>query len=208
MFALILLANNRASAIALAIMDTFPTPNQPMDSPIDDEPETLDKPAQTETVKNTKGFRIDGKNFILTFPQCVVKKEVAIQRIENKFQQELKGYIVCEEAHADGTPHLHVFLSFHKRRNIRQPDYFDFIADKHGNYQVCRSAKNSIQYVTKAGNYIAKGVDVEQVKKEKTSDKVARLIDEGKTLAEVKEEESGYFLMNKRKIEDYATWIE
>lgn len=137
-----------------------------------------------------------------------MKKEVAIQRIENKFQQELKGYIVCEEAHADGTPHLHVFLSFHKRRNIRQPDYFDFIADKHGNYQVCRSAKNSIQYVTKAGNYIAKGVDVEQVKKEKTSDKVARLIDEGKTLAEVKEEESGYFLMNKRKIEDYATWIE
>lgn len=148
MFALILLANNRASAIALAIMDTFPTPNQPMDSPIDDEPETLDKPAQTETVKNTKGFRIDGKNFILTFPQCVVKKEVAIQRIENKFQQELKGYIVCEEAHADGTPHLHVFLSFHKRRNIRQPDYFDFIADKHGNYQVCRSAKNSIQDYT------------------------------------------------------------
>lgn len=179
-----------------------------MESPADDEPETLDKPAQTETVKNTKGFRIDGKNFILTFPQCDRKKEEAIQWIEHKFQQELKGYIVCEEAHADGTPHLHVFLSFHKRKNIRQPDYFDCIGGKHGNYQVCRSAKNSIQYVVKAGNYIAKGVDVEQTKKEKTGDKVARLIDEGKTLAEVKEEESGYFLMNKRKIEDYATWVE
>lgn len=179
-----------------------------MDSPCDDEPETLDKPAQTETVKNTSSYRADAKNFFLTFAQCDRKKEIAVEAIEKELGKELKGYIVCEEAHADGTPHLHVYLSFHKRKNVRRHDYFDFIGGQHGSYEVCKSVKKSIAYVTKDGNYIAKGVDVEQVKKEKTSDKVARLIDEGKTLAQVKEEERGYFLMNKRKIEDYATWVE
>ena len=82
------------------------------------EAETLDKPAQTEKPKSKRsdkkkdsGFRMYGKNYILTFPQNATKKEVAAQRIEEHFKDEMKGYIVCEEQHKDGTPHLHVVLS-------------------------------------------------------------------------------------------------
>lgn len=208
-------------------MDTFKTLNQELieeeaemqnllclDDPLS-EAETLDKPAQTEKPKSKgaakeKGgdFRMYGMNYILTFPQCDTKKETAVERLEQKWKDDLQGYIVCEEQHKDGTPHLHVFLRFKKRKQFKTCDCFDFITGQHGSYEVCRSATKSIQYVTKAGNYVAKGVDVEKTKKEKIGDKVAKLIDEGKSLAEVKEEERGYFLVNKRKIEEYQTWVE
>jgi hypothetical protein len=178
-----------------------------------DQAETLDKPAQTEkpsgdVARKTPGFRMYGKNYILTFPQCDTTKEQAVERLEQKWKDELKGYIVCEEQHKDGTPHLHVFLSFHNRKQFKQADCFDFIGGKHGNYQVAKSAKGSIAYVTKAGNYVAKGVDVEQTKKKKTGDLVAEMLEQGKTLAEVKDQEKGYFLINKRKIEEYAAFIQ
>lgn len=201
-------------------MDTFPTLNQQLieeeaenqrllclEDPLS-EAETLDKPAQTEKPKSKGSFRMTGKNYILTFPQCATTKEVAVERLEQKWKDELQGYVVCEEQHKDGTPHLHVFLQFHQKKNFKSCDCFDFIAGKHGNYQVCRSRKKSIEYVTKAGKYVAKGVDVEKVKKEKVTDKIAGMLDEGKTLAEVKEEERGFFMINKRKIEEYAAFIE
>jgi len=204
-------------------MDTFKTLNQDLleeeaemqsllclDDPLS-EAETLDKPAQTEKPKS-KGaaFRSNGMNFILTFPQCDTKKEVAIANLEQKWKDELKGYIVCEEQHKDGTPHLHVFLQFSKRKNFKDPHWGDFIAGKHGDYKVAKSVNGSVKYVTKDGNYIAKGVDVAAIKSKgkKMSDKIADMLDNGKTLAEVKEEEKGYFMVNKRKIEEYATWIQ
>lgn len=187
-----------------------------LDDPLS-EAETLDKPAQTEKPKSKgaakekpKGFRQNGMNFILTFPQCDVKKEVAVERLEQKWKDELKGYIVCEEAHKDGTPHLHVFLQFSKRKNFKDANWADFIVGKHGDYKVAKSVSGSVKYVTKDGNYVAKGVDVEAItsKGAKMSDKIADMLDKGKTLAEVKEEEKGYFMVNKRKIEEYATWIQ
>lgn len=210
-------------------METFPTLNQHiieeeaemqallcLEDPLSPEHETLDKPAQTErsdsqgSEKKPKRFRMQGKNFILTFPQCPEKKEDVSARIEAKWPEQLKGYIVCEEAHKDGTPHLHVFLQFKEKKNVCKNDEFDFIGKKHGSYEVARSVKGTVEYVTKAGNYVAKGVDVEKIKSKGTKmcDKIAKLIDEGKSLAEIREEERGYFLMHKRKIEEYATWVE
>ena len=88
------------------------------------EPETLDKPAQTEKatkgIKKKTGFRMYGKNFILTFPQCSISKELAVERLEQKWKDEMKGYVVCEEQHKDGTPHLHVYLSFHERKQFKK----------------------------------------------------------------------------------------
>nr|QTE03380.1 MAG: replication-associated protein [Grus japonensis CRESS-DNA-virus sp.] len=204
-------------------MDTFPTPHQEEEDIhilienhiMKDQAETLDKPAQTEkpsddAARKPRGFRMNGMNFILTFPQCDTKKEIAVERLEQKWKDEMKGYIVCEEQHKDGTPHLHVFLQFHNRKNFKDPHWADFIAGKHGDYKVCKSVSGSVRYVTKDGNYIAKGVDVEsfQKKEGKVSNRIADLLDKGKSLSEVKEEEKGFFLLNKRKIEEYAAFIE
>lgn len=188
-----------------------------LDDPLTPEQETLDKPAQTEKPvsqgadkKKARGFRSNGMNFILTFPQCDTTKEVAVERLEQKWKEELKGYIVCEEKHKDGTPHLHVFLQFQKRKNFKDSSWADFIGGKHGDYKVARSVSGSVKYVTKDGNYVAKGVDVEAYgkKKEKLSDRIAGMLDEGKSLAEIKEEEKGFFMINKRKIEEYAAFIQ
>jgi len=166
-------------------------------------------PAPSKPSAKPRRFRQEAKNFILTFPQCDVKKEIAAERIEQKFKDLLKGYIVCEEAHKDGTPHLHVYLVFHDRLRHSDPNYFDFIGGKHGSYEVVKSVRGSVEYVTKGGNYVAKGVDVDAIKKKKAplSTSVAESILSGKTLAEINAENPGYVMINKRKIEEYESWV-
>ena len=183
-----------------------------LEGPLTPEDETIGAPApkEDEDKPPKKRFRMQGKNYILTFPQCSVKKEVAAARVEQKFARELKGYIVCEEAHKDGTPHLHVYLSFQKKKHFCKADCFDFIGQKHGNYQVAKSVRGSVEYVTKAGNYVAKGVDVESVLKKKAqkSDTIAQMLMDGKSLVEINKENPGYVMINKRKLEEYETWIQ
>lgn len=182
-----------------------------LEGPLTPEDETIARPPEKkdEDKPPKKRFRLQGKNYILTFPQCSIKKEVAAARVEQKFAGELKGYIVCEEAHKDGTPHLHVYLSFHQKKYFCKADCFDFIGEKHGNYQVAKSVRGSVEYVTKAGNYVAKGVDVDSVIKKKTpkNEEVARMLMDGKSLVEINQKDPGYVMLNKRKLEEYATWI-
>lgn len=188
-------------------MDTFPTMNQELlclDGDLSPEYETV--PAPTDKPKK---FRLQGKNYILTFPQCDVKKEIAVERLEQKWKDDLQGYIVCEEQHADGTPHLHVFLEFREKKHVRQIDYFDFIGGKHGNYQVAKRVRASVEYVTKGGNYLAKGLDVEAIKKKRASKStdVAKMLMEGKSISEINAVDPGYVMINKRKLEEYEQWI-
>lgn len=216
-------------------MDTFPTPHQPndyiaatiiqeeaaanaepgfCDSDQDDTLLCREEPLSPIEVlppppTGPSRFRLQGKNYSLTYPQCDTKKEIAAQRIEDKWGNEVKGYVVCEEDHKDGTPHLHVYISFRDKKTFCQTDCFDFIGGKHGNYQVTKSVKKWIEYVTKAGRYLAKGVDVESVKrKQKTlSSSVAESIMSGKSISDVNKENPGYVMINKRKIEEYESWV-
>lgn len=43
--------------------------------------------------------------------------------------------LVAEEKHADGTPHLHCVVKTGKKMNIRDKNYWDEVAGKHGNYE-------------------------------------------------------------------------
>jgi len=176
-----------------------------LEAPLGADDETLPKAQEKK-----KSFRMSAKQFILTFPQCDVKKEVAVERLQQKWKEELKGYIVCEEAHKDGTPHLHVFLLFNQRKNFKASNCFDFIGGKHGSYEVARSVRGSVEYVTKGGNYIVEGLDVEAIKKKKAqkNETYAKMLMDGKTLSELNEVDPGYVMMNKRKLEEYQTWVE
>ncbi|QDJ95277.1 replication-associated protein [Capybara virus 35_cap1_1079] len=201
-------------------MDTFPHVYQETEEPalcasdVDDELLCREEPLSPIEVlpapkEKKKTFRQQGKSFILTFPQCAEKKEVAAERIEQKFGSSLKGYVVCEEAHKDGTPHLHVFLQFTEKLRHSDKNYFDFIGGKHGSYEVARNVRKSVEYVTKSGNYVAKGVDVESIRKKKSpmSAQVAESIMSGKSLSDINKENPGYVMMNKRKIEEYESWV-
>jgi len=202
----------------LTPMDTFPTPHQEprfTDSDVDDELFCLEpnlspeeKP-KSEEKKKAARFRMQGKNYTITFPQCSVSKDTAVERIRQKFGDELKGYLVCEELHKDGTPHLHAFLQFKEKKTFSKPDCFDFIGGQHGNYQVTRDVKKWVTYCTKGDNYVAEGVDVQAIKTKKApkNEEIAKMIMEGKSLKEINEHSPGYTMINKRKLEEYDSWI-
>ena len=159
--------------------------------------------------KKKSNFRLQGKNFTITFPQCDVPRTTAVERICAKYGDELQGYIVCEELHKDGTPHLHVFLQFKEKLRTSDPHFFDFIGGQHGNYQVTKNVRKWVTYITKEENYTAKGVDVKSIKSKKApkNEEVAQMIMEGKSLREINEKNPGYVMLNKRKLEEYESWI-
>ena len=57
--------------------------------------------------------------------------------------------LVARELHADGNPHLHVFLTCKKKFDTCKADFFD-LGDYHGNYQVARNSDDVIDYCRKA----------------------------------------------------------
>lgn len=121
--------------------------------------------------KTSKEFRTDSSRFFLTFPQCSISKEDALQNlvdhtwptplVEEEKQPELKFAIVSEEKHKDGTPHLHVYFSLTAKLRTRRVRIFDFIGAKHPNIESARSESKCIKYVIKDGNYVLHGISEE-----------------------------------------------
>lgn len=103
------------------------------------------------------GFRLSAKNLFLTYPQCGLTKELALEKLQNKSCIDIKDYVIAKEAHEDGTPHLHVYLSLARRCNIINPTALDLIDDGqtfHGNYQASRDPAATIRYCKKDGEFI------------------------------------------------------
>jgi len=159
------------------------------------------------------GFRLQAKNFFLTWPQCDEPKELALECIIQQFGDDLDYAVVAEEDHKDGTPHLHAILALKEKLRIRSSTWFDFITGKHGNYQTQRSPVANMQYVVKGCRYVQVGINVVDFlnahgKKTNTkATRVAQMIVEGSTLADLLEQEPGFVLANKRKIEDLVSWV-
>lgn len=122
---------------------------------------------------------------------------------------DFKAARVCAELHANGEPHLHALLLLHGCLQTRNPRYFD-IEGYHCNMQAARSAKAVSAYIKKGGDFIDDG-DVgatgdAEARRDNRSDRAAKLLAEGGDLNEVAEQMPGFFLLNKRKIEEMEEW--
>jgi len=117
--------------------------------------------------------------------------------------------VVCEEQHEDGSPHLHLCGSFKEKQRYRSSDWADSIGGKHGSYEPMRNLKKSVEYVTKAGSYIAEGIDVEEYLKKgvSTRDAVARALIEGSGIDDLLDEHPGYVLEKRKQILDFINDI-
>lgn len=93
------------------------------------------------------------KGWFLTFPKAEITKEELLE--ECKRIGEVAEYVIAEEKHQDGTPHLHAFIKFEGRKRFTQMKF-----SKHGNYQVAKSWKAVEAYVKKGGDFIA-NIDTE-----------------------------------------------
>jgi len=164
-------------------------------------------------ISNTPSFVINSLHLYLTYPHCSVSKETVLLNIGARLKP--KYAIVSRELHKDGTPHLHAVIVMKKRQRIRA-EVLDALTGKHGNYQSARNLHKVISYVVKDNEFVAFGINVasylakrarHKSTKRKLCDTVAAKIREGSSLEDIDDLLPGYFMMNKRKIQDYATWV-
>lgn len=109
-------------------------------------------------------FRIRTTRLFLTYPQCPIKKEEALTILQNlsvTWTVKIKNYVIAEEEHITGEPHLHAYLEFDKIFETVRPEFADMkavvnneVMNYHGNYQAVRSVQNVIKYCTKKENFL------------------------------------------------------
>ena len=114
------------------------------------------------TVQSTKAeepakkgkFRLQSRKIFLTYPQ-VEKEESKEELIEKIVKREkikgLKHVVGAKEEHKEGVLHYHFVLSYEKKQDIRDPNYYDYVAGKHGEYKTVRDMTKAIKYVQKGG---------------------------------------------------------
>lgn len=94
-----------------------------------------------------KRFRMSGKSFFLTYPQCKMSRQEVHEAllVLGPFD-----YFICSrEYHDDGNPHIHVLVVYPKKKDISNERYFD-IGGYHGDYRTARSNDSVRDYIMKS----------------------------------------------------------
>lgn len=94
-------------------------------------------------------FRLNARKVFLTYPQSGDVSHSSLQAF-------LLGHgscYSCKEQHQDGTPHIHAFLDFGRKRDIRDERIFDF-EGLHPNIQPVRDPGAVIKYIEKNGDVL------------------------------------------------------
>lgn len=164
-------------------------------------------------VSSTKGFRLNAQVLFLTFPQCGTSKERAMENLK-KLHPDLEWAIIAQEAHKDGTPHLHVVFRMVKKINIRQLDHFDAVAGKHGNYQGARNLKQVLKYVRKSDKEpleqgpVPTATDMEASNsKTPQGEIIFEKLESGVDLRTIVMEHPSYSMMNLKKMKEMKTYL-
>nr|QHU79479.1 replication associated protein [Opuntia virus 1] len=103
----------------------------------------------------TPSFKINAKNYFLTFPNCSLSKEEALAQLKSlKTPTNIKFIRICEEHHQDGSPHLHVLIQFEKKFQCKNQRYFDLHHPSssiqfHPNIQAAKSSSDVKSYMEK-----------------------------------------------------------
>jgi len=90
-------------------------------------------------------FRIYAKNFFLTYSQSNLDRtdvELYFDGLESN-----PGWCAAQEQHQDGGRHWHILLQYVRRRNVREPRYFDILGE-HPRIEACRDFRASYEYLT------------------------------------------------------------
>lgn len=105
-------------------------------------------------MNHSKSFRIAAKKVFLTFPN--METDLDFQNIFDTIAykiQALKSVIIAKERHVNDVLHYHIFIESQNKFDTENPNFFDFIFNKHGNYQSVKNFKQTINYLKKENNY-------------------------------------------------------
>ncbi|ADO40625.1 replicase [Bhendi yellow vein India virus [India:Thondawada OY39B:2005]] len=109
-------------------------------------------------------FKINAKNYFITYPKCSLTKEEALSQFLNLQTPVNKKFIrICRELHEDGNPHLHVLIQFEGKFQCRNNRFFDLTsptrsAHFHPNIQGAKSSSDVKTYMEKDGDILDHGV--------------------------------------------------
>nr|AJW80883.1 AC1 [Tomato leaf curl Gujarat virus] len=109
-------------------------------------------------------FKINAKNYFLTYPKCSLTKEKALSQLLNLQTPTFKKFIrICRELHEDGSPHLHVLIQFEGKFQCKNNRFFDLTsptrsAHFHPNIQGAKSSSDVKSYMEKDGDVVDHGV--------------------------------------------------
>nr|UOL66052.1 replication-associated protein [Squash leaf curl China virus]UOL66060.1 replication-associated protein [Squash leaf curl China virus] len=109
-------------------------------------------------------FKINAKNYFLTYPKCSITKEEALSQLQTLETPTSKKFIkVCRELHEDGYPHIHVLIQFEGKFQCKNSRFFDLVSPSrsthfHPNIQGAKSASDVKQYIDKDGDVLEWGV--------------------------------------------------
>jgi Geminivirus Rep catalytic domain. len=139
-------------------------------------------------MEQPKKFRLNGKGFFLTYPQCPLSKEQVHEHLATL--GEIVNGVIAEEKHEDGSPHVHAYIRFAKEKDVRKPEYFD-IGEYHGNYQTAKSSIAAARYCKKDGVFLEIGdIDIlgEKVAREGKRKILGKRLAEGDSLVDLIQE--------------------
>lgn len=97
-------------------------------------------------------FRIQGRNFLLTWPQSSFNIDDCLVFLRNK-SNNITRVIVCSETHATETLHRHAFVQYSRRTDIRNARFFDFDG-RHPRIEIANNIPATINYVKKDGIFV------------------------------------------------------
>lgn len=106
------------------------------------------------------------KQWFLTYAQCPLSKELLLKYLE---PLGLEEYVICEEKHKDGSPHLHAYVKLKEKIRFKA-HYFDVIdlgRRYHPNFDSVRNYDKAVAYAKKDGNYIS-NVDIDARKEHRS----------------------------------------
>lgn len=153
-------------------------------------------------------IRFHAKTLFATWPKCAIPADVLLETIKLQWKGQpgdgsgsggnLDWAIVAEELHADGTPHLHAVIKWHRKLDLRTFDMFDRLTDQHGNYQSCRNIRDVVKYVTKYDKFVWTGRDPQSIieKKKPINTEIAEKIIQGSSCGELCFEYPGYMALH------------
>ena len=159
----------------------------------------------------------------LTYPQCQTPKERVMSNLKNlsdSLKKVVKYYVIAEETHESGDPHLHVVLGFEDRMRLSSKTLHNALdklvqsdhhpEGKHGNYQIIRSLPRVLRYVTKDKKYLIHGIQApnpnqdEKTRKRKEMEEVVQTLWEGTTPSQVMEQYTTFYFAQRKKITEFA----
>lgn len=109
-----------------------------------------DKHPKYDTLATKKKYfnltRKNTKKFFLTFSNMNSGlKQKAKDTILNYFDDVL--WLMIFEEYKPGNLHYHILIEFNRKKDIRNSQFFNFIFNKQGKYETCRSLIKSIEYL-------------------------------------------------------------